>query len=131
MPDWNYQIRLASGEVEKRIKSQEQIRQFLNAVYGARGAGGEVGFSLSEGPLYDVMPRLGRTGLMGEEVLGFYAREYGRNGMRGCGESFYFSLFFLKKKLCRLNARFWGFAEKRGIWQWRGIKPASRISKMN
>ena len=93
MPDWGYQIRLASGEVERRIRSREEIRRFLNAVYGGRAADGAPGFSLTRGPLYEDLAGLDRTPFMGEEMLGLYAAEYERNGMRGTREFFFPSFF--------------------------------------
>lgn len=83
MPNWGYQLHLASGEVEERIKSKAQIEQFLNSVYGGQGPDGEAGFSHTEGPLYENLPRLNRTPLVGKELLEFYAAEYERHGMRG------------------------------------------------
>ncbi|KAF6224988.1 hypothetical protein HO133_010183 [Letharia lupina] len=75
MPNWGYQLHLASGEVEERIRSKAQIEQFLNSVYGGQGPDGEAGFSHTEGPLYENLPRLNRTPLVGKELLEFYAAE--------------------------------------------------------
>ena len=83
MPNWGYQIHLASGEVEEHIKSKDEIKQFLNSVYDGRGPNGEAGFSLTKGPLYENLPKLNRTPLMAEDLLEFYAAEYKRNGMHG------------------------------------------------
>lgn len=83
MPNWEYQLRLASGEVDQRIKSKDEIKQFLNAVYGGKGPNGEAGFTHTEGPLYENLSKLNRTPLMGEDVLEYYGAEFGRNGMRG------------------------------------------------
>lgn len=83
MPSWGYQLHLASGAVEERVRSKDEIKQFLNAVYGGRGPGGEAGFSHTEGPLYENFPKLNKTPLMEEDVLEFYAAEYERHGMRG------------------------------------------------
>lgn len=83
MPNWGYQVHLASGEVERRIRSKDEIKQFLNSVYGGKGPNGEVGFTHTEGPLYDNLPKLSRTPLMGEDVLEFYGAEYEGHGMRG------------------------------------------------
>lgn len=88
MPNWGYQLRLASGEVEHRIKSKDEIKQFLNAVYGGKAPGGESGFSHTKGPLYENLPKLNRTPLMGEDLLEFYGAEYERHGMRGTRKLF-------------------------------------------
>lgn len=83
MPNWGYQLHLASGQVEERVKSKDEIKQFLNAVYGGRGPNGEAGFSHSKGPFYENLPKLNKTPLMGEDLLEFYGAEFERNGMRG------------------------------------------------
>lgn len=83
MPNWGYQLHLASGEVENRIKSKDEIKKFLNSVYGGKGPNGEAGFSPTKGPLYENLPKLNQTPLMGEDLLEFYGAEYERHGMRG------------------------------------------------
>ena len=86
LPNWGYQLRLASGEVEDHVRSRDEIKRFLNSVYGGRGPNGEVGFSHTKGPLYEHLPKLNRTPLMGEDLLEFYGAEYERHGMRGTRE---------------------------------------------
>lgn len=54
LPNFGYQIQLASGEVEKKIQSKEEIKQFLNALYGGQGPNGEVGFDIHKGLLFEV-----------------------------------------------------------------------------
>ena len=88
MPNWGYQLRLASGEVEHRIKSKDEIKQLLNAAYGGKAPSGESGFSHTKGPLYENLPKLNRTPLMGEDMLEFYGAEYERHGMRGTRKLF-------------------------------------------
>ena len=85
LPNWAYQVVLASGIVEEHIKTPEEIRHFLNALYGGKGEKGEVGFSVTEGPIWENLGKLERTRLVGEEVLGWYVREYERNGVGASG----------------------------------------------
>ncbi len=85
VPNWGYQIVLASGVVEEHIKTPQEIRQFLNALYGGKGEQGEVGFSVTKGPIWENLEKLGRTRLVGEEVLGWYVGEYERNGVGASG----------------------------------------------
>jgi len=54
LPNFGYQIQLASGEIEKKIQSKEDIRKFLNAMYGGQGSDGEVGFDVRKGLLFEV-----------------------------------------------------------------------------
>ncbi len=89
MPDWGYQLHLASGEVEQRIKSKDEIKQFLNSVYGGKAPNGDSGFSHTKGPSYEDLPKLNRTPLMGEDMLEFYGTEYERHGMRGTRKAFH------------------------------------------
>ena len=84
-PNWAYQIVLASGVVEEHIKTPEEIKRFLNALYDARGEKGEVGFSVTDGPIWENLGKLRRTRLVGEEVLGWYVGEYERNGVGASG----------------------------------------------
>lgn len=83
LPNFAYQLHLASGEVEQHITTKEQIRQFLNALYGGRGSNGEVGFDVRKGPIYENLPSLGPSPLLSKEMLNFYADEYAKNGMHG------------------------------------------------
>ncbi|MCJ1302531.1 hypothetical protein MMC08_005335 [Hypocenomyce scalaris] len=83
VPNFRYQLQLASGEIEKTIISKEQIRQMLNGLYGGRGPNGEVGFTTQQGLLVQNMPKLGPSPLITEKDLDFYADQYVRNGMHG------------------------------------------------
>ena len=85
LPNWAYQVVLASGVVEEHIKTPEDIKQFLNALYGGKGEKGEVGFSVTVGPIWENLGKLRRTRLVGKEVLGWYVNEYERNGVGASG----------------------------------------------
>ncbi|MCJ1451175.1 hypothetical protein MMC28_001510 [Mycoblastus sanguinarius] len=83
LPQFRYQIQLASGKVEERIQSKEQVKTFLNALYGGKGPNGEIGFDVRKGALFYNLPKLKNTSLMSEEMLDFYAEQYARKGMHG------------------------------------------------
>jgi soluble epoxide hydrolase/lipid-phosphate phosphatase len=103
VPQFGYQLHLASGEVEPRISDEKGIRQFLNGMYGGRGPKGEVMFSPSKGVLFDNLPKIGKTKLMTDRVsvvpsnlqglllyadspkqeMDWYVKEYSRNGLHG------------------------------------------------
>ena len=68
LPNFTYQLQLASGEIEKHISSKEQIKQFLNALYGGRGPNGEVGFVPEQGVLLQNLPKLNPNRLLSEKV---------------------------------------------------------------
>ncbi|MCJ1478183.1 hypothetical protein MMC13_006859 [Lambiella insularis] len=83
LPNFGYQLQLGSGEVEKVLDTKQQIRLFLNALYGGRGPNGEVGFSPETGIIFENLSKLGPSPLLSEQELTYYVEEYARNGMRG------------------------------------------------
>ncbi|PQE05468.1 epoxide hydrolase protein [Rutstroemia sp. NJR-2017a BBW] len=83
LPNFKYQLHLKGPEVEAEIVGQEKIRQFLNALYGGHGPNGEIGFTVSEGCLFENLPKLGPTPLLSKEELDYYVEQYSINGMRG------------------------------------------------
>lgn len=87
LPNFAYQLQLASGVVEEKITSKDQIKQFLNALYGGLSAEREKGFDAQHGLHLDVLPRLLPTKLVDEATLDYYADQYAKNGMHGPRES--------------------------------------------
>ncbi|OBT68277.1 hypothetical protein VE03_02374 [Pseudogymnoascus sp. 23342-1-I1] len=86
LPQFAYQLTLASGEVERRVRSVEEVRGFLNAVYGGRSREGKFGFDATGGVDWGVILSggLARTTLMSEAELEYYARTFAAGGgMRG------------------------------------------------
>lgn len=69
LPNFGYQLQLASGDVEKVITSRDELRQFLNALYGGKGPNGEVGFTVQEGLLVQNLPKLGPSPVISEKVI--------------------------------------------------------------
>ena len=68
LPQFGYQIHLASLEVESNITSKESIRQFLNGMYGARTSDGKPMFVPTSGILFENLPKVGKTKLMTDKV---------------------------------------------------------------
>ena len=68
LPQFGYQIHLASGEVEKVIVSREQIRQFLNGMYGGHGPNGEILFNPKKGVIPENLPNIGPSPLLTKGV---------------------------------------------------------------
>ena len=93
LPNFGYQLQLASGAVEEHIKTKVQIKQFLNGLYGGKGPNGEVGFDVRKGVLFENLPILRKSALLDEEVLECYAEEYYRNGIGGTRRCFSFARF--------------------------------------
>ena len=68
LPNFAYQLQLRGPDVEAKITSREQIKQFLNAAYGGRGPNGEAGFRVTEGVIFQNLPILGPTPLLSAKV---------------------------------------------------------------
>jgi len=81
LPQFAYQIHLASGEVEKSINDEQSIRQFLKGMFGGRGPNGETCFDPNEGVLVDNLPKIGESRLLHGKVLDYYVKEYARHGI--------------------------------------------------
>ena len=67
-PQFGYQLHLASGEIENTLKTRAQIREFLNSMYGGKSETGEVAFDPFKGVNFDVLPKAGKSPLVGENV---------------------------------------------------------------
>lgn len=83
LPNFKYQLQFQSPDVDSNIVGEEKIRQFLNALYGGRGPNGEMGFDVSIGAKFDVLPTLEHTKLLSKDELDFYAQRYAIHGMHG------------------------------------------------
>ena len=75
LPQFKYQLHLASGEVEKSVKDEASIRQFLKGMYGARGPGGEVAFDPEEGVVVENLGKVGESRILNGEVSRSAERE--------------------------------------------------------
>lgn len=68
LPQFGYQLHLASGEVEKHVNDEQSIRQFLKAIYGGRTPSGESGFDPNKGILLEKLPHIGESPLLNGKV---------------------------------------------------------------
>ncbi|OQE44717.1 hypothetical protein PENCOP_c002G04439 [Penicillium coprophilum] len=82
-PHFGYQLQFKSGELEKVIRSKDEIRQFLLALYGGRTEAGQFGFDANKGVLVDTIGKLKISRLLSEEELEFYTNEFARSGIHG------------------------------------------------
>ena len=88
LPNMGYQLQLASGEVEDKIKSRDQLRELLNGVYGGVSPNkGETAFDVRDGVRFDVLPRLLPTKLVDGATLEYYADQFAKHGMHGPSKS--------------------------------------------
>lgn len=84
LPNFRYQEHFASGEIEERVRSKEEIKRFLNAMFGG-SVDGKQAFDAEGRVDLDLLTSgtLQRTPLLSERELEFYAREYERHGLTG------------------------------------------------
>lgn len=68
LPQFAYQLHLASGEVEKSVKDEQSIKQFLRGMYGARGPNGELAFDPEKGVLAENLPIIGESRILNGKV---------------------------------------------------------------
>lgn len=85
LPNFAYQLKLAGGQL-KGLVSREEVRQFLNAIYGGQGPNNEVGFNIQHGCLLENLPILRPTRLVSEPVMNYYVDQYTRNGVEVTSE---------------------------------------------
>ena len=69
LPQFQYQIQLASGEVEKIINNHDTMRNFFKAMYGGRGPNGEKGFNVYKGVIEEDLSKMGDPPLLGPKVV--------------------------------------------------------------
>jgi soluble epoxide hydrolase/lipid-phosphate phosphatase len=97
-PTLGYQNQMASGIVEQRLKTKDEIKSFFNGFYGGTTPAGLPGFSLNSGLNFTLLPSLRKTPLLSAQVrspsvefldtdicqdLDYYATEYARHGLKG------------------------------------------------
>ena len=68
LPQFGYQIHLASGEVEKFVNDEASIRQFLKGTYGAKGPNGELSFDPITGISAKNLPLIGESRILNGKV---------------------------------------------------------------
>jgi hypothetical protein len=85
LPQFAYQIHLASGEVEKSVKDETSIRQFLKGMYGGKGPNGELVFVPEEGVKVENLGVIGESRILNGKVSHFSIRLV-RKGKQGRGE---------------------------------------------
>ncbi|KAF3483334.1 epoxide hydrolase 2 [Arthroderma uncinatum] len=83
IPYFGYQLQLANGGLENILQTKEQIRQFLNAMYGGRTASGEAVVSTEKGILLEKLPGVKQTPLLSKTEMDYYVDEFSRTGLHG------------------------------------------------
>ncbi|KAL6150829.1 hypothetical protein ACJBU6_11095 [Exserohilum turcicum] len=81
LPQFGYQIHLASGDVETFIKDENSIRQFFKAMYGGRGPNGEILFDPHKGLIAEHLDKIGDNKLLNGKMLDYYVKQYNVHGI--------------------------------------------------
>ena len=71
LPQFGYQIHLASGEVEKIVKDETTIRQFLQGMYGGKGPNDEPVFVPEKGVVAENLGLVGESRILNGKVSDF------------------------------------------------------------
>ena len=87
LPNFGYQLQLASGAVEDKVKTKDEIRYFLNGLYGGTSPYKERAVDVRQGINLDVLPRLQPTKLLDELTLDYYTEQFANHGMHGTRKS--------------------------------------------
>lgn len=82
-PHFAYQLQFRSRELEHAIRTEDDVKKFLSALYGGRTDDGQIAFYAEEGVILENMFRLRPSKLLSEEELDYYAHEFSRNGLSG------------------------------------------------
>jgi len=68
LPQFGYQLHLASGEVESAITSREDISQFLNGMYGGKVPDRKYFLSPTKGVDLSLIGKVGKSPLFTDDV---------------------------------------------------------------
>ena len=71
LPQFGYQMHLASGEVEKMVKDETTIRQFLQGMYGGKGPNDEQVFVPEKGVVAENLGLVGESRILNGKVSDF------------------------------------------------------------
>ncbi|RDW79175.1 alpha/beta fold hydrolase [Aspergillus mulundensis] len=82
-PHFAYQLHFVSGKIEQAVKSKDENKQFLIALYGGRTQEKEFAFDPHKGVNLGLLPRLKKTWVIEEDEMEYYAWEFARHGLRG------------------------------------------------
>ncbi|KAG8624322.1 hypothetical protein KVT40_007389 [Elsinoe batatas] len=83
VPQFGYQVHLASGEVEKGVKTRENLEQFLSGVYGGKVPEGRTFMTPTKGIDLSLLGKVERSRLVEEEEMKYVVDQYARKGIHG------------------------------------------------
>lgn len=68
LPQFGYQLHLAGPEVEAKVETRDQIKHFLQGVYGGKAAGGQTFFDPNKGFDLGILDTIGPSQLLDQQV---------------------------------------------------------------
>lgn len=74
-PHFAYQLQFRSRELEHAIRTEDDVKKFLSALYGGRTDDGQIAFYAEEGVILENMFRLRPSKLLSEEVRHLTCRQ--------------------------------------------------------
>ncbi|KAF6820988.1 hypothetical protein CSOJ01_00423 [Colletotrichum sojae] len=81
--NFKYQLQLRGEEVPERLTKPEDIRQFLQGIYGGHGQNGELVFNTDQGVIWENIGKIGPTPLLDDDEIAYYADNFAKGGLRG------------------------------------------------
>ncbi|RSL45856.1 hypothetical protein CEP54_014099 [Fusarium duplospermum] len=75
-----HQLQLRGREIEDSIKDKEEVRQFLNAMFGGTTADGEPGFDVTNGVLFENLAKINQPRIISDDELDYYTSKYFQDG---------------------------------------------------
>jgi pimeloyl-ACP methyl ester carboxylesterase len=82
-PTLGYQIQWRDPAMDRNFTTEDDVRSFLNAGFGAVTAEGVGGLAPQDGIHYDVLPQLGNQSLVSAEDFEIHVKKISQKGMRG------------------------------------------------
>ncbi|KAL0932004.1 uncharacterized protein CTRU02_212957 [Colletotrichum truncatum] len=81
--NFKYQLQLRGPEVESRLTKAEDIRQFLQGIYGGRGSEGELAFTTDRGVVFENLGKIGPSPLLNDAEIEYYTENFAKSGLCG------------------------------------------------
>lgn len=76
VPNFKYQLQLASGAVDGYITTKDKLRAFFNGMFGGRTPDGKRIFTPEKGVDFELLEKVGPSPIMTPEEIEFYVEEY-------------------------------------------------------
>ncbi|KAF4553450.1 Alpha/beta hydrolase fold-containing protein 21 [Elsinoe fawcettii] len=83
VPQFGYQVQLASGEVEKAVTTRGDLEQFLSGVYGGKVPEGRVFMTPTKGVDLSLLGKVDRSRLVEEAEMEYVVDQYEKKGLHG------------------------------------------------